>query len=255
MKAAVVPSEVDFTAYAVDGVYARGMGYWKHQVNKAIHGNPHDYTGAELLAFLATIHTEWDYYDGVLTLEDMKAVFDAHQDMADQAARHLLALELNVAAGNLSVNAQVDLGELSVAATVGEAILDAEAILFDPNSTHEDYERAKDIAETLNNMQGFKGGPQSLPLSLIPQVTTIYNNAPNPFHRSTDISYALADRLHVRLKVYNVAGQSVETVVDVVQEPGYYSLGWNSRSLPGGVYFLRFEAGNVAEVKKMVLVR
>ena len=85
--------------------------------------------------------------------------------------------------------------------------------------------------------------------------------SPNPFIEQTGVSYSVAEPQHVSLKVYNTLGQLVHTLVNRVHQPGNYTVQWKgdkgccSRFLSGGVYFLKFEAGDVTEVKKMVLIR
>jgi hypothetical protein len=256
-----VSAEVDFTAYECGGSYARGMGYWKHQVHMLLKGRVHDYTEADLVDFLDTIHDGWDYFDDIFTLEDMKDVFTANSCMADRAAKHLLALKLNVVSGKLYEGALIDLGELSDAATVGEAVLDCESILFDINSTNEDYERAKDIAEMLNNMEGFAGGgPQSLDSGSLAVSFDLSQNYPNPFSSMTSIPYSLFKRSHITLRIYNATGQLVNTLVDQTLEPGRYTAIWDRKDSYGhrvasGVYFARLGSGNNSIAEKLLLIR
>lgn len=260
-KTAVVSAEVDFTAYVCGGSYARGMGYWKHQVNMVLKGKVHNYTETDLLEFLDTIYDRWDYFDNVLTMEDMKDVFKANSCMADRAAKHLLALELNVVSGKLNEGALIDLGDLSDATTVGEAILECEGILLDSNSTDPDYEQAKDIAEMLNNMEGFVGGgPQFFDTGSLATPFGLSQNYPNPFTSTTSIPYALSKRAHVTLKICNAAGQLVNTLVDQVLESGYHTTEWDRKDrfghqVPTGIYFYRLSADGFISVKKMTIVR
>jgi M6 family metalloprotease-like protein len=110
------------------------------------------------------------------------------------------------------------------------------------------------------------GGPQSAGSSLrIPRVYGISQNYPNPFNPQTLIRYQLPKESVVTLKVYNIAGQRVRTLIDEVKKAGYYRVVWdgqgnNNRRLASGVYFLRIEAlrdGKVEfkEVKKAVFLR
>jgi hypothetical protein len=85
-------------------------------------------------------------------------------------------------------------------------------------------------------------------------------NLPNPFRDQTVISYGLADRSAVRLKVYNVAGQLVNTLVDVAQDPGYYGITWSGlddrgRRVSSGVYFCRLETETENAIIKMTMLR
>jgi hypothetical protein len=101
-----------------------------------------------------------------------------------------------------------------------------------------------------------RGGPQSLANDCLPHTTGLYQIIASLIRQRVDIGYTLAKLTPVRLEILNILGQKMETLVDAVQEPGYYSTTWLcGHPLPNGVYFLRFEAGDVVEVKKMVLVK
>lgn len=89
----------------------------------------------------------------------------------------------------------------------------------------------------------------------LPTETKLKNNYPNPFNPVTVINYALAEDLHVVLKVYDVLGQEVATLVDGFENAGYKSAQFNASVLPSGVYIYKFTAGSVTDVKKMLLIR
>ncbi len=85
-------------------------------------------------------------------------------------------------------------------------------------------------------------------------------NYPNPFNPSTTIKYSIKERAHVSLKIYNVAGQLVKTLVDEEKAPGEYATGWNGRSDAGnpvssGVYFYRLVTKNFTQTKKLVILK
>jgi parallel beta-helix repeat protein len=94
----------------------------------------------------------------------------------------------------------------------------------------------------------------------IPSVFGLSQNAPNPCRAVTSISYALPVVSEVRLKVYNISGQLVKTLVAGRQEPGYYSVKWNGKDNQGkqvanGVYLYRLSAGAFSDTRKMVMLR
>jgi hypothetical protein len=110
------------------------------------------------------------------------------------------------------------------------------------------------------------GGPQSTgSSSRIPRIYGVSQNYPNPFIPQTIIRYQLPKESFVNLKIYNIAGQRVKTLVNEEKSAGYYRVAWdgqdnNNRRLASGVYFLRIEArrnGKVEfeSVKKAVLLR
>jgi photosystem II stability/assembly factor-like uncharacterized protein len=83
----------------------------------------------------------------------------------------------------------------------------------------------------------------------------LHQNYPNPFNPSTAISYDLAARSHVTLRIFNVLGQEVATLVNEIQEAGFRSVRFDGSGLPSGVYFCRFRASNFVQTQKLVLVR
>jgi len=99
----------------------------------------------------------------------------------------------------------------------------------------------------------------SVPNGVAPQKFELSQNYPNPFNPSTVISYQLPVNSQVTLKVYNVLGQEVATLVSGRQEAGSYSVPFNTnkgtRSLSSGVYIYRLQAGSLVSVKKLVLLK
>jgi hypothetical protein len=80
-------------------------------------------------------------------------------------------------------------------------------------------------------------------------------NYPNPFNPSTTISYQLLAISYVTLRVYDVLGREIETIVNGKQNAGTYSARFNGNKLPSGIYFYRLISGDRSETKKMLLVR
>jgi hypothetical protein len=89
-------------------------------------------------------------------------------------------------------------------------------------------------------------------------------NFPNPFNPTTTINYSIpafkarnAASLTkiVTLKIYDVLGREIKTLVNKQQTPGNYSVKFNAANLPSGVYFYRLRAGDFVKIKKMVLLK
>lgn len=80
-------------------------------------------------------------------------------------------------------------------------------------------------------------------------------NYPNPFNPTTTISYAIPRRSDVSLKVYNIVGQEVATLVNGEKEPGTYSVYFNGSELSSGIYFYKITAGSFSTVRKMILLK
>ena len=80
-------------------------------------------------------------------------------------------------------------------------------------------------------------------------------NYPNPFNPSTNIKYTLSERSVVSLKVYDVLGNEVATLVNSSQEAGAYDVNFNAANLASGLYLYTLKAGNFASTKKMMLLK
>ncbi len=89
----------------------------------------------------------------------------------------------------------------------------------------------------------------------LPRGYYLSQNYPNPFNPLTQIEYSIPHRGWVRLEVYNIVGEKVATLVDRLQEPGFYRIGWDAGYLKSGVYFCRMEAGDFTFTRRMVLLK
>ncbi len=80
-------------------------------------------------------------------------------------------------------------------------------------------------------------------------------NAPNPFNPATVISYQLSTLGNVSLKVYDVLGREVATLVNEMKKPGRYEVRFDGSRLPSGLYFYRLEENGMVQVKKMLMLK
>ncbi len=83
----------------------------------------------------------------------------------------------------------------------------------------------------------------------------LYGNYPNPFNPSTKIKYSVAEKTFVSLKVYDIAGSEVATIVNREQAAGEYEFDFNAGSLTSGVYIYKLQAGSFVETRKMILLK
>jgi hypothetical protein len=88
-----------------------------------------------------------------------------------------------------------------------------------------------------------------------PVAYRLVQNYPNPFNPATRIRYTLPERSAVTLKVFNVLGQQVGTLVNEVQEQGNYVALFDAKGLASGVYYYRLEAGDFTQTMKMLLMK
>lgn len=88
-----------------------------------------------------------------------------------------------------------------------------------------------------------------------PVARALLQNFPNPFNPSTRILYTVPSKGHVVLRVYNVSGKAVATLVDKELDAGSYEMNFNADHLASGIYFYRLAGPGFSETRKMVLLR
>jgi hypothetical protein len=91
--------------------------------------------------------------------------------------------------------------------------------------------------------------------NVVPKSYVLDQNYPNPFNPSTTISYSIPAAGHVSLKIFNLLGQEVETLIDHQQTAGSYKLQFDASRLSTGVYFYQLKADQFVTVKKMLLLK
>jgi len=83
----------------------------------------------------------------------------------------------------------------------------------------------------------------------------LYNNYPNPFNPATHIEFDVKSNLRVVLKVNDLLGHEVTTLMDQQLQTGHYKVTFDAKGLQSGVYFYSIRMGEFQETKKMVLIR
>jgi hypothetical protein len=96
-----------------------------------------------------------------------------------------------------------------------------------------------DVKDDVINVQGF----------------TLHQNYPNPFNPGTVINYTLPERSFVSLKVYDILGREIKTIVSRIEEAGSYRINFDGSDLPSGVYIYSLETGGVKLSRKMLLMK
>ena len=102
---------------------------------------------------------------------------------------------------------------------------------------------AQGSATTVQNEWGPRGG------------YALKQDGPNPFQQRTMVRYSLGAEEHTSLKVFNVRGEEVTTLVDGIRGAGDGMVEWDATGMPSGVYFLRMQAGDFTETKRVILLR
>jgi len=114
-------------------------------------------------------------------------------------------------------------------------------------------QRSEELGSAVRKIQiaqGIKDTTRVLPPSFY-----LSSNYPNPFNPTTRISYSLPDSRNVQLQIYNITGQLVKTLVNEHQESGKYTVNFDGRKLPSGVYYALFTAGEFTKTQRMVLAK
>ena len=107
----------------------------------------------------------------------------------------------------------------------------------------------------LRNLGGGTVGIQDEVSEEIPTSFSLEQNFPNPFNPSTTIQYSLPQAGDVTLKIYNLLGEEVKTLVNEYKEIGNYSVQFNAKYLASGIYFYKLQTHGFVETKKMILLK
>jgi|WetSurMetagenome_2_1015567.scaffolds.fasta_scaffold07288_5 hypothetical protein len=93
--------------------------------------------------------------------------------------------------------------------------------------------------------------------SNIPSEYKLEQNYPNPFNPTTQINYSVKENSYISLKVYNLVGQEIATLVNSIKQAGNYSINFDisEYNMPSGVYFYKLNADNYTETKKMIVTK
>lgn len=90
---------------------------------------------------------------------------------------------------------------------------------------------------------------------LIPEEPVLFQNYPNPFNPSTSFEFRVSSLEFVSVKVLDVLGREVATLVSEVRHPGVYTVRWNASGLPSGVYFYQMRCNGFVDTKRMILAK
>ena len=129
-----------------------------------------------------------------------------------------------------------------------------------PNAVYNDDDGS------INDMGVYGGNVDSLRLitaidnynknvNQLPEHFELSQNYPNPFNPSTAIEFSLPKSELTTLKVYNILGKEVSTIVSKKLNQGSHTYQFDGKNLASGIYFYRIEAGKFQDVKKMILIK
>jgi len=89
----------------------------------------------------------------------------------------------------------------------------------------------------------------------MPQEYTLSQNYPNPFNPTTTIEFIIPKTELVNLKIYNLLGQEVSTLVSENLTMGNYKYTWDAFGFASGVYIYKLEAGSITQTRKLILMK
>jgi hypothetical protein len=188
---------------------------------------------------------------------------DRTASMHEKAKAQVVALLLNLA--SLKVG-QYTPATVDGKRTVGDVLTYVSELLVD--DIEENDKRARNLAAAVNARiplppgavpEGNRlyKGPSDISAwdADVPTKYALFQNYPNPFNPSTTIEFALPHAGFVTLKVFNVLGKEVATLMAGEHAAGTFKATWDASGLPSGVYFYRLTAGEYFQTQKMVLMK
>ena len=89
----------------------------------------------------------------------------------------------------------------------------------------------------------------------IPEIFTLDQNYPNPFNPSTTIDFAIPQSSFITLKIYNILGNEIETLLNEQRPAGVYKVNWMPTDLPNGIYLYQLQAGDFNETRRLILLK
>jgi hypothetical protein len=123
------------------------------------------------------------------------------------------------------------------------------------SKAHVASHEGKDVAVEIQNGEVIVMPDESNGNGMIPADFMLGDNFPNPFNSSTVINYALIERSHVAIDIFDILGRKIENLVFEGKPAGYHQVTWNAANMPSGVYFYRIKAGDFSDTKKMMFLK
>ena len=136
---------------------------------------------------------------------------------------------------------------------IGKAILDSKDNNYVYGYNH--LTNAWKFAENIMGANLKKIAADENSVKNLPKEYALSQNYPNPFNPVTRIDYQLPEKNHVALRIYNILGEVVATLVDREMDAGYYSVNWDAGNLASGIYFYRLNSGSFISTKKLILMK
>ncbi len=133
-----------------------------------------------------------------------------------------------------------------------EKMIESKIIYYNPLNRNE---LDKKITDDLNFMLGIKNSLNAEISNTIISNYKLNQNYPNPFNPVTKITFSIPVSGNISIKVYDITGKEIKTLVNEFRNAGTYNTEFNSSDLSSGVYYYKMETGNFSEIKKMILIK
>jgi hypothetical protein len=91
--------------------------------------------------------------------------------------------------------------------------------------------------------------------AMLPASPTLLQNYPNPFNPATTIAYAVPERMHVSIRVYNLLGGEIGVLVNQFVNAGTHRVTWDASRLPSGIYLYRMETASGVQMRRMTFLK
>ena len=152
--------------------------------------------------------------------------------------------------GNISVFSQDILGnnDILILSRVGQSIIGTSS-----NTTLKVNSGIASVRDNLLKLENFN--KEKVDEQLVIREFKLYNNYPNPFNPSTIIIFEIPSDSYVTLRVYDILGNEIVTLINEEKTTGAYEVNFDARSFSSGIYFYTITAGSFRTTKKMLLVK
>ncbi len=167
---------------------------------------------------------------------------------------------------HVDFNLSADGEQIGLVQVLNEEIVYVDSLTFEAQSADTAYGRIPDGSDSWDLMPPTPGTentefPPVSVVDVLPRTFAVHANYPNPFNPETTIRFDLPENVNVTIKVYNILGEQVTTLVNNKQMPaGYHSINWSGTNHLGagvasGIYFYQVHAGNFKSTHRMVLLK
>ena len=122
------------------------------------------------------------------------------------------------------------------------------------NLNKQDLEKRR-IEDMLLSAKDIRNETDKTQTLSVPLEYKLYQNYPNPFNPTTKINYSIPESGIVTIKIYDILGKEIQTLVNELKQAGSYEAEFYGKDMSSGVYFVRMESGDFMDIKRMVLIK